>query len=189
MREDFESFSPTHKLLVSSNNMPSLSKMDAAIRRRFHVIPFVQNFIGCGKVDPNLKEKLRQEAPGILRWTINGCLDWQRDGLAQPEVVRQCSETYFAEHDDLSEWFDMNWEISPDKSKRTPYQELFASWQVWCGARGLNAGNMRQLTDRLLQKFPRQLARTKTTKGDQRALNVEMKATVASEAARQGAPA
>ena len=42
---------------------------------------------GCGcvpfthkpeKVDQELKEKLKAEYPAILRWAIDGCLDWQK---------------------------------------------------------------------------------------------------------------
>lgn len=174
MRADFESFLPTHKLVVSSNNMPSLPKVDSAIRRRFHVVPFVQDFPKRGTVDPGLKEKLRLEAPGILRWMINGCLDWQSDGLKQPEVVRECSQTYFAEHDDMQEWFNLNWEISADSSKRTAYLPIFASWQAWQEARGKHAGTQDQLTECLIQNFPK-ISRVKTTDGRQRALNVAEK--------------
>ncbi len=40
MRQDFFEFTPTFKLIIAGNHMPSLRSVDEAIRRRFHLIPF-----------------------------------------------------------------------------------------------------------------------------------------------------
>jgi len=39
------------------------------------------------KPDKTLGAKLRDEYPAILRWMIDGCLDWQENGLISPNVV------------------------------------------------------------------------------------------------------
>ena len=49
--------------------------------------PF-RDLIPTEERDPNLRDKLKAEWPGILRWIIEGCLAWQRQGLFAPAAVR-----------------------------------------------------------------------------------------------------
>jgi hypothetical protein len=88
MRQDFFTYRPTYKLMIAGNHEPALARVDDATRRRFNIIPFIRK---PEKTDNYklLLEKLRLEWPGILRWMINGCLAWQRDGLAPPETAQQ----------------------------------------------------------------------------------------------------
>jgi phage/plasmid-associated DNA primase len=37
--------------------------------------------------DQSLDDVLATEAPGILRWLVEGCLQWQEHGLDEPEKV------------------------------------------------------------------------------------------------------
>ena len=52
---------------------------DLGIWRRIRMIPFTENFEG--REDAQLTDKLKQELPGILNWAVEGCLQWQRQGL------------------------------------------------------------------------------------------------------------
>ena len=83
MRQDFFTYRPTYKLMIAGNHEPALARVDDATRRRFNIIPFIRK---PEKTDKVLLEKLRPEWSGILRWMINGCLAWQREGLAPPEI-------------------------------------------------------------------------------------------------------
>ena len=87
MRQDFFEYIPQFKLLIAGNHRPSLRSVDEAIRRRFHLIPFKVT-IPPNERDLDLPEKLKAEGPGILQWTIEGCLLWQERGLNPPEIVR-----------------------------------------------------------------------------------------------------
>ena len=87
MRQDFFEFNPQFKLFVVGNHKPGLRGVDEAIRRRLHFVPFTVT-IPPGERDPNLPEKLKAEWPAILRWAIDGCLAWQREGLTPPASVR-----------------------------------------------------------------------------------------------------
>ena len=42
MRQDFFTYRPQFKLLIVGNHKPIIRRVDAALRRRFHMIPFVQ---------------------------------------------------------------------------------------------------------------------------------------------------
>jgi putative DNA primase/helicase len=128
MRQDFFDYVPTFKLFVSGNHKPQLSSVDEAIRRRLLLVPFVVE-IPAGERDPALADKLKAEWPAILRWAIDGALQWQRVGLAPPSIVRDATEAYFAEQDTMQQWLD---ECTEDGGAfayaRTT--ELFASWKV-----------------------------------------------------------
>jgi len=96
MRQDFFTFLPSFKLQIIGNHKPGLRNIDDAARRRFNLVPFVQT---PAVPDRQLEEKLKAEWPGILRWMVDGCLAWQRDGLVRPASITTATEAYFADQD------------------------------------------------------------------------------------------
>jgi putative DNA primase/helicase len=46
-----------------------------------------------------MPEKLLAEAEGILAWLVEGCLDWERNGLIVPAEVEVATGEYRAESD------------------------------------------------------------------------------------------
>ena len=146
MRGDFFDFKPTHKLLISGNTKPSLRHIDEAIRRRFILIPFVVT-IPEKERDPKLKEKLKEEWPAILRWMVDGCLEWKKVGLQIPESIRLATDDYLADQDTFAQWtFDCT---ERDANAFTPTRELFESWKAWCEARNLTCGSETAFADSL----------------------------------------
>jgi putative DNA primase/helicase len=105
MRGDFFEYVPQFKILIAGNNKPKLKSTDEAIRRRFNLIPFLAT-IPKEKRDPLLGEKLKAEYPGILKWAIEGCLEWQRDGLNPPAIVREATEEYINSQNVVSNWIE-----------------------------------------------------------------------------------
>src|SRR5262249_36928820 len=93
MRQDFFEFVPNFKLLIAGNHKPGLRSVDEAIRRRFHLVPF-SVVIPPEQRDKSLGDRLRSEWPGILAWMIDGCIEWQRCGLAPPEAVTSATAAY-----------------------------------------------------------------------------------------------
>jgi putative DNA primase/helicase len=105
MRADFFTFSPQFKLVIAGNHKPQLRNVDEAMRRRLHLIPFLQT-IPAQRRDPELAERLREEWPGILAWALRGCLAWQSVGLQPPDSVRDATDDYFASEDAIGRWLD-----------------------------------------------------------------------------------
>jgi putative DNA primase/helicase len=105
MRQDFFDFDPTHKLIIAGNHKPRLRLVDEAIRSRLLLIPFTVTIPEADR-DPQLTEKLRPEYPAILRWMIDGCLEWRKLGLGAPPAVREASDDYFHEQDVIAHWLD-----------------------------------------------------------------------------------
>jgi len=98
MRQDYFSFTPQFKLVMAGNHKPALGTVDIAIRRRMLLIPFTTT-IPENEVDPQLFEKLKAEGPQILRWMLEGCIDWQISGLNPPAAVIAATDEYLAAED------------------------------------------------------------------------------------------
>ena len=93
------SFAPSHKLIIATNHKPEL-EVDAAARRRVHLVPFNAEFTGA-KEDKGLEEALKREAPGIMALMVESCLEWQEMGLAPPERVTRATRQLFEELDPI----------------------------------------------------------------------------------------
>ena len=104
MRQDFYDFHPQFKLWIAGNHKPKLRTVDEAIKRRTNLVPF--SIIPKSQRDPDLPEKLKAEWPAILRWAIDGCLQWQVKGLAAPAGVQAATNDYFASQDAMVAWID-----------------------------------------------------------------------------------
>jgi len=147
MRQDFFDFVPTFKLFIAGNHKPRLGTVDEAMRRRLLLVPFTVR-IPAGERDPGLAEKLWGERAAILRWCIDGCLQWQRDGLAPPACVRDATDEYFRSQDTIGEWLE---DCTADADDRafTRVANLFASWKTWCEDRNIKPGSTTALSDML----------------------------------------
>jgi putative DNA primase/helicase len=98
MREDPWEFMPSHTLVMFSNHLPTITGTDEGIWRRVRMIPWNVT-IPEGERDLTLPERLRAEAPGILRWMVEGARRFLADGLTPPVSVRVATEGYRTEED------------------------------------------------------------------------------------------
>jgi putative DNA primase/helicase len=147
MRQDFFTFKPKFKLVIAGNHKPSLSSVDEAIKRRFHLVPFNAT-IPKDKRDPDLADKLKAEWPGILEWAIQGCLEWQRIGLAPPPAVTKASKDYFDEEDTLTQWIEERCALGKIY-KDLRLNDLFDSWKRWAEPRNERVGTIKAFSQNL----------------------------------------
>jgi P4 family phage/plasmid primase-like protien len=146
MRQDFFTFDPQFKLVVSGNHRPGLRSVDESIRRRMNLIPFNVT-IPPGKRDTKLAEKLRAEWGGILQWGIDGCLMWQRVGLAPPKAVTAATESYMASEDALGRWLDEKTVKAANATVGST--ALFQAWRRWADAAGEYVGSQKRFSQNL----------------------------------------
>lgn len=125
---EFE-FYPEFKLWMSTNHKPVIRGTDVGIWRRICLIPFTV-CIPEDKVDKHLKFKLHQELPGILKWAVDGCLMWQREGLKQPAAVQQATAEYRSEMDVISAFLDACCIITNDP-RRERAKDMFIAYAKW----------------------------------------------------------
>lgn len=147
MRQDDFEFVPAFKLTIFGNNRPSLKDVDTAMRRRFMVLPFDHP---PSHKDTRLGEKLKAEFPGILSWVIQGCLDWQRNGLIRPDVVKHATDDYFTEQDSFGQWLAQCCETT-DRAADT-LDRLWESWRFFSMGNGEDAGSRNKTFPETLQQ-------------------------------------
>ena len=128
MRGDFFSYVPQFKIIIAGNNKPKLKSTDEAIRRRFNLIPFLAT-IPPEERDLDLGEKLKAEYPGILKWAIEGCLEWQRIGLAPPAIVRDATDEYIKSQNVVSNWIEERCDTG--YGLRALSNDLYANFKAW----------------------------------------------------------
>lgn len=137
MRGDFFEFAMTQKHVVIGNHKPRLRGGDPAIARRMVLVPFNASFKGDAR-DPLMLAKLKAEAPAILHWIVQGAIEWHRDGLRIPEMVRAASAEYMGDHDDLALWL----EECCKREGEAKASDLYGSFSRWKKARGEHAPSM-----------------------------------------------
>jgi len=140
MRRDFFEYRPLFKLFIIGNHKPILRNVDDAARRRFNIAPFD---FKPPKPDKALEIKLQAEWPSILRWMIDGCLDWQRNGLMRPPVVVNATEEYFQAQDYFARWIEECCDLS--SSVQSKASHLLHSFKVWCEQNGEQISDNRRL--------------------------------------------
>lgn len=146
MRQDNFTYIPQFKLIIAGNHKPAIRNVDTAIRRRFYLIPFLVT-IQPDKMDKDLPEKLKAEWPGILRWMIEGCLAWQRIGLAAPQSVTDATMEYLASEDTLGAWLEEACDLSGSSLEQI--NDLHQNFSEWCQAAGEHAVSKKALSQKL----------------------------------------
>jgi putative DNA primase/helicase len=131
MRQVFFTFKPQFKLVIAGNHKPSLRSVNAAMRRRIHLVPFVIT-IPENERDKQLFEKLKPQWGGIFQWAVDGCLEYQKIGLAPPKAVTDASKAYFAEEDAIGKWIEER--CVEGGSYLEAVSTLFKNWATWAEA-------------------------------------------------------
>lgn len=134
-------FSPTHLIILLTNNRPKVPVDDDPLWDRLHLIPFNVRFIDNPQApnerqaDHNLLDKLRDEAPGILAWLVRGCLEWQRIGLAPPDIVKVITQEYRQDEDDIRQFIADIWDCFHGED--IPVKRLHEMYLRWHQETGL----------------------------------------------------
>ena len=150
MRQDFFSFTPSHKLWIAGNHKPVIRGQDEGIWRRIRLIPFNVT-IPPEHRDKHLEAKLRREAPGILRWAFEGAMKWRDDGLTFPDEVKAAVDQYRNEQDVLSGFFEE--ECIVNINARVPKGVLYRTYVDWCDENGQKAYSQRRLSQAIQERF------------------------------------
>ncbi|MDP3332601.1 MAG: phage/plasmid primase, P4 family [Methylococcaceae bacterium] len=143
-------FTPQFKLMMLGNHKPIIKGSDYGIWRRVRLVPFKRTFKPEER-DPALLDKLRAEAPHILAWMVEGCLDWQRRGLKDtPATIAQATGDYQEEQDLIGSWLSECCKLSP--SNESSSTELYANYRNWCLDNGLKPNSNVALSRRLSER-------------------------------------
>lgn len=159
--QDFFSYMPTFKLWLAMNHKPTIRGIDNGIWRRIRMIPFNVVFHE-DRQDRKLKSKLLTELPGILNWAIEGCRDWQQNGMQTPTIVQEATAEYREEQDVLGLFIQEKCMVG---DYEIPASMLYSAYKAWADEGGEFTLSQtlfgRQLTER---GFPS----TRTSRGKMR---------------------
>lgn len=138
IRGDPWTFRPVGKPWITSNSGPTFLGMDGGIRRRTVILPFSRQ---AAVRDMDLPQKLRAEAPEILRWIIEGAQIWYQEGLRVPASLNYEAEQHFAEEDVVSLFLAERCARGPDETDTAG--KLFRAWAAFCRERNEGAGTQK----------------------------------------------
>lgn len=111
--ENERTFQPTHKLWLASNYSPVLPANDQPLWNRIARIPF-DVVIPKEEQDPELLDKMKLEASGILNWMVEGWWELRRCKmkLTLPPAVKAATDIYRQSVDIIRDWFESSYEIT-----------------------------------------------------------------------------
>jgi putative DNA primase/helicase len=131
-------------------------------RRRFNIVPFLNR---PAAPDHLLPDRLAAEWPSILRWMIDGCLDWQRKGLTRPACVLDATVEYFADQDLLGQWLAACCDLHPGNGRmRESSTDLHQSWVTFTKLAGEKAETQKAFVANLEKRVPDKY-RSKASRG------------------------
>lgn len=129
-------FYPILKAWLIGNYRPKIKFDDEGVWRRFYVIPF-DVVIPAPDRDKELKDRFKDDPTiqqAILSWAVEGCLEWQKEGVNPPDEVVAANIKYRAAMNPLYSWFDEK--CIADVEAITPTDELYTSYKLWRTATG-----------------------------------------------------
>ncbi|GAN35009.1 MAG: hypothetical protein DYG83_18335 [Candidatus Brocadia sp. AMX2] len=146
---EYFDFKPTFKIWLAANHKPNIKGTDYAIWRRIKLIPFNVT-ISEDKKDQKLLEKLKAEMSGMLTWAVQGCLQWQKNGLQTPDDVSRATNNYKAEMDAIGAFLSECCVLIPDA--KVPAGKLYETYKRWCEQSGEYILSQRSFGTRLSER-------------------------------------
>ncbi len=151
-------FRPSHQLCLLTNNKPNAPADDFAFWQRVILVPFDNVFVADPdptkpnemKQDPQLLNKLKSEAPGILAWLIEGAYLYQEYGLVIPEIIKDCVQNYREEVDLLGQFItDACMQVA---QYRVAANTLYKGYCRWCEDNGCRALSNKKFGSRMKKR-------------------------------------
>ena len=128
------SFQPVAKFVLAVNHKPVVRDDSTGFWRRIRLVPFTQCFEGRRR-DDQLEQRLLEEAEGILCWAVEGCFDWQEEGLGDAGAIRAATDEYQDESDPLADFLSTCVEQDPNGHARA--RELYDVYVQCAEGQGL----------------------------------------------------
>src|SRR5207249_1824718 len=93
---------------------------------------------------------LQKEASGILRWMVEGCLAWRKEGLEPPAAVMAATTEYREEMDTVGA-FIAECCVS-DPNAQVSVKDLYEAYPKWSERHGEESMSRSKFGARLLEK-------------------------------------
>lgn len=147
MRSDDMQFLKSWTLWFNNNGpMMFNGDMSDGLWQRVPRIDFGQGIAEKDRLD-DYAIRLKDEAPGVLAWAIQGCLEYLHYGIEIPESVRGDTEERKSDADPIKMFIAENYE--EDSTEKVLGSDFAMKYTIWCKNRGENPGGMRSIYDEL----------------------------------------
>ncbi len=154
---EYFSFKPTFKIFMATNHKPRIKGADNGIWRRIKLIPFTVT-IPPEHRDPDLMNKLLAENSGIFNWLLKGYDMWKKEGLLEPEAVKNANEEYRFDMDSISNFINETMIIDATEKCRLTTRELYETYCFWCSKNNERTLSQKGLAMKLQEKGFKRLA-------------------------------
>lgn len=139
-QNEFE-YTPKFKIWEATNYKPIIHGTDVGIWRRIRLFCF-RNAVSKDKLDKLLVYKLRKEYPLILKWMVEGCVRWIKDGGMEkgtdmPEVVEREVSQYRQDMDIILQFVEECININPTpeemdgRHEKISIHDVFRAYKNW----------------------------------------------------------
>jgi putative DNA primase/helicase len=149
MRKDFFEFTPEFTLMVSGNHTPHLSNADEALARRFQIVPFNHKPTA---VNRKLRQQLKIEYPGIMRWILNGYELLQakraKGEPIKPQIVVETTNEYFDDEDPIARYIHTRVVKTETAESFVALKTLYEDYDDWAVSQGILTLTDREFSQR-----------------------------------------
>lgn len=124
-------FPPQFALWLAANDAPTIHDDDEGMWARVRRVPFIVS-IPPEEQDRTVRTRIQQpeHARAVLAWAVQGCLEWQRNGLGTCAAIENSNADYRREMDRCAPFFDERCEFEADHE--TAASILRQRYEDWC---------------------------------------------------------
>jgi putative DNA primase/helicase len=147
-------FIPEFKIVMATNNLPNIDDDGHGMWRKIKKIPFNHTFDEANQIKDYEKELIK-EASGFLNVIIQGCLEWQRDGLKSPPEVIEATQEYKEAQDTFMGFIKTVCEINKDpfKNYKESNDDIYSTYMKYCNELGLISDTKNTVIKKLKEKL------------------------------------
>ncbi len=144
-------FLPQFKMWLSCNALPAVNDKSLFSSDRVRVIEFNRHF-GEDERDTTLKQQFLEPSArtAIFQWLMDGYLEYQDYGLAEPESVKVSVKAYEKKNDRVALFLEER--CTFDSEARVSRSDLYSSYKSWCRTNGVNPKSAQKFYEDLDEK-------------------------------------
>jgi len=121
------------RFLIMTNELPNMRDASGALLTRVILLKLTRTFLG--REDRTLGDRLLQELPGVLNWSIRGLQRLQARGyFMQPASGRELLDDLQDMASPITAFIEDRCFLGPEYS--VSVDDLFAGWKAWCEQHG-----------------------------------------------------